>query len=96
MWGFILKFYIEANMPYDPKRKRDYKKEYDQDLKAGRSGPNSNQHERQKARRLYDSLSIERDGKDIDHKKPIRNGGKSVKDNLRLRDPSKNSADNGK
>jgi hypothetical protein len=89
-------FYFGVKMPYDPSRKRDYKKEYKQDLKTGKSGPGSDQHERQKARRMYDSMGIDRDGKHIDHKKPIRSGGKSVKGNLRLRDPSKNSADNGK
>jgi hypothetical protein len=83
-------------MPYNPNRKRDYKKEYQQDLKTGKSGPDSNQHERQKARRLYDSLEIKREGKHIDHKVPIRKGGKSVKANLRLRDPKLNSSDNGK
>lgn len=83
-------------MPYDKDRKRDYKKEYQQDLETGKSGKDSDQHERQRARRLYDKLGIDRDGKDIDHKVPIRKGGKSVKSNLRLRDPKINSADNGK
>lgn len=83
-------------MPYNKNRKRDYKKEYQQDLETGKSGPNSDQHERQKARRMYDKMGIDREGKHIDHKKPIRAGGKSTKTNLRLRDPKANSADNGK
>jgi hypothetical protein len=83
-------------MPYNKDRKRDYKKEYKQDLESGRSGPSSDQHERQKARRMYDSLGIDRTGKHIDHKKPIRDSGKSLKSNLRLRDPKKNMQDNGK
>lgn len=74
--------------------KRDYKKEYKRDLETGKSGPGSDQHERQRARRMYDAAGIDRTGKDIDHKKPIRKGGKSVKSNLRLRDPSKNQGDN--
>ena len=83
-------------MPYNKDRVRDYKKEYQQDLASGRSGPSSSQHERQKARRMYDSLGIDRTNKHIDHKKPIREGGKSVKSNLRLRDPIYNMRDNGK
>jgi hypothetical protein len=83
-------------MPYSKDRKRDYKKEYRQDLEAGRSGPDSDQHERQKARRLYDKLDIDRENKHINHKKPIRNNGKSTKQNLRLREPSKNMSDNGR
>lgn len=83
-------------MPYSKDRKRDYKKEYQQDLEAGRSGPNSAQHERQKARRLYDSMNVDRSGKHIDHKTPIRKGGKSIKSNLKLRDPKINMSDNGK
>jgi hypothetical protein len=83
-------------MPYSKDRPRDYKKEYKQDLAAGRSGPSSDQHERQKARRMYDKLGIDRTDKHIDHKKPIRDGGKSSKSNLRLRDPKHNMKDNGK
>jgi hypothetical protein len=73
---------------------RDYKKEYKQDLKTGKSGPGSDQHERQRARRLYDKEGIERKGKDIDHIKPLRKGGTSTKSNLRLRSKSANQGDN--
>ena len=73
---------------------RDYKKEYKQDLKTGKSGPDSAQHERQRARRMYDKMGIDRNGKDIDHIKPLRKGGKSTKGNLRLRSKSVNQGDN--
>jgi hypothetical protein len=73
---------------------RDYKKEYQQDLKTGKSGTNSDQHERQRARRLYDKEGIDRKGKDIDHIKPLRKGGTSTKGNLRLRTKSANQGDN--
>jgi len=75
---------------------RDYKKEYKRALELGKDGPGSSHTERQRARRLYDKLGIDRIGKDIDHIKPIRDGGTSVKSNLRLRNPSKNRADNGR
>jgi hypothetical protein len=35
------------------------------------------------------------DGKDVDHKHPIRSGGGNSKGNLRVRSRSKNRADNG-
>jgi len=75
-------------------KKRDYKKEYQRDLETGKSGPDSDQHERQRARRMYDKLGIDRSGKDIDHIKPLRKGGKSTKGNLRLRPKSTNQGDN--
>jgi len=76
--------------------KRDYKKEYVRDLETGKSGVDSDQHERQRARRLYDKKGIDRAGKDIDHIKPLREGGKTVKGNLRLRSKKANQSDNGK
>ena len=75
-------------------RKRNYKKEYQQDLTTGKSGPDSDQHERQKARRAYDAKGVDRSGKDIDHIKPLRKGGKTTPGNLRLRSKSANQGDN--
>ena len=75
-------------------RVRDYKKEYKRDLETGKSGPDSAQHERQRARRMYDKKGIDRTGKDIDHVKPLRKGGKSTATNLRLRSRKANQGDN--
>lgn len=69
---------------------RDYKHAYK--LQKA-SGETDDQLERQKARRMYDRQGIDRTGKHIDHKVPIRAGGKSTKGNLRLRDPKRNMAD---
>lgn len=69
----------------------DFKRKY-QLQKA--SGETEDQLERQRARRMYDSRGIDRKGKHIDHKTPIRKGGKSKTGNLRLRDPRKNMSDN--
>jgi len=71
--------------------KRNYKKDYQ--LQKQR-GDVEGFLERQKARRLYDKKGIDRAGKDIDHIKPIRKGGKTTVGNLRLRDKSKNKSDN--
>ncbi len=84
---------------------RDYKKEYQQAKKLGISGPGSLQHERQRARRMLDKTGLDankngkadtREGKDIDHIKPLRAGGKSTKSNLRIRSKKANQSDNGK
>jgi hypothetical protein len=71
---------------------RDYKHQYK--LEKAR-GETKDQIERQRARREYDKAGIDRDGKHIDHKTPIRKGGKSTKGNTRLRSPKANMSDNG-
>jgi len=74
--------------------KRDYKAEYKRDLETGKSGPGSDQSERQRARKMYDKKGVARAGKDIDHIKPLRAGGKSTTGNLRLRAKKANQGDN--
>jgi hypothetical protein len=84
---------------------RDYRKEYQQAKKLGISGPDSLQHERQRARRMLDKTGKDennngkadaREGKHIDHVKPLRANGKSTKTNLRIRSKKANQSDNGK
>ena len=75
------------------KGKRDYKHAY---ALQKASGETEDQLERQRARRKYDKAGIDRTGKNIDHVKPLRAGGKSTAGNMRLRDPKANMADNGK
>ena len=69
---------------------RDWKHEYQLQKKRGED---KDQIERQRARRAYDKKGVERDGKDIDHIKPLRAGGKSTKGNTRLRSPKANMSD---
>ena len=71
--------------------KRDYKHAYKLQKKSGET---ADQIERQKARQLYDKEKIDRKGKDIDHIKPLRAGGKTVPGNLRLRAKSATQGDN--
>ncbi len=73
--------------------KRDYKHAYK--LQKA-SGETKDQVERQRARRAYDKKGVDRAGKDIDHIKPLRAGGKSTPGNTRLRSKSANQSDNGK
>jgi hypothetical protein len=71
--------------------KRNYKHAYKLQKKTGETG---DQLERQKARQLYDKKGIDRSSKDIDHKVPLRKGGKTTTGNLRLRNRSANQGDN--
>jgi|TARA_R110001599_G_scaffold97795_2_gene251950 hypothetical protein len=80
--------------------KRNFKREYELQKKRGDT---KGQLERQKARRLLDKTKKDnnkngkadvREGKDIDHKKPISKGGKSNVKNLRVRNRSSNRKDN--
>lgn len=52
---------------------------------------------RNKARRdaIKDGRVKKGDGKEIDHKKPLRRGGSNSKSNTRVRSKSANRADNG-
>jgi hypothetical protein len=70
---------------------RDWKREYQMQIKRGED---KDQIERQRARRMYDKKGIDRTGKDIDHKTPLRKGGKSTGGNLRLRSRKANRGDN--
>ena len=76
---------IPAGDPY-------WKDKYQKQNASGESVQNT---KRQKARQMYDAAGIDRTGKDIDHKKALRNGGSAGRSNLRLRDSSTNQADNG-
>ena len=80
-------------MPYVNKP-RPYKKEYKQQIARG-EGEADGRRARERARDLYDREGIDRDGKDIDHKKPLRSGGSKGINNLRVREKSANRADNG-
>jgi hypothetical protein len=82
---------------------RDYKKEYAD--YHGKPDQIKQRAERVKAQRMVDKTGKDangngkadaREGKDIDHKKPLRAGGKSTKDNLRIRSIKANRGDNGK
>jgi len=75
-------------MPSSPDYKRNYKQEYATESEARRR----HRAERNKARRMaeafYGAAAIR--GKDVDHKKPLDQGGSNKLSNLRPRDPSAN------
>jgi hypothetical protein len=82
---------------------RDYKREYEK--YHGRPEQIKQRAERVKAQRLIDKTGVDRnkngkadarEGKDIDHKKPLRSGGTSDKSNLRIRSIKANRGENGR
>ena len=70
----------------------EYKREWEYQKKTGED---KKQLERAKARRVIDNAGISRKGKDVDHIKPLENGGTSDLSNLRIVDSSKNQSRNG-
>jgi hypothetical protein len=73
---------------------RNYKSEYDN--YHGKPEQIKNRAERVKARRMMEKTGAvtKGDGKDVDHKKPLRSGGTTTKSNLRVRSKSANRGDN--
>lgn len=82
-------------MPYKDKSDRNHQKEYTDFLA---NGGRAKQSERQRARRAYDKEHGKeaRKGKALDHKVPIKDGGKSTPGNVKLMSFSANSAKNYK
>jgi hypothetical protein len=74
---------------------RDYKKEYRN--YHGKPKQRRERAARTAARELMKKKGRAKkgDGKDIDHKKPLRSGGSKGINNLRVRDKSSNRSDNG-
>jgi hypothetical protein len=72
---------------------RDYKKEYAE--YHGKPEQIQNRAERVKARRMMEKTGAvtKGDGKDVDHKKPLRAGGTTTKSNLRVRSVKANRGD---
>ena len=82
-------------MPYKDPKDRNHKREYELFLA---NGGREKQSERQRARRAWDKENgyESRKGKALHHIKPIKDGGKSTPQNIRVTDFSKNSSNNFK
>ena len=72
---------------------RDYKKEYAEF--HGKPAQVKLRSERVKARRVMEKEGVvaKGDGKDVDHIKPLKNGGTSARSNLRVRSKAANRGD---
>jgi 5-methylcytosine-specific restriction endonuclease McrA len=73
-------------MPYVNKP-RPYKKEWQQQKERNEKPARA---ARERARYHMDKDGVNRDGKDIDHIKPLSKGGSNSRSNLRLVEPSTN------
>ena len=69
---------------------RNYKQEYDN--YQGTEASKKDRAQRNKARRMMEREGVVKkgDGKDVDHKKPLSKGGKTVRSNLRVADDNDN------
>ena len=72
---------------------RNYRLEYDR--YQGKPEQIKRRAERVKARRMMEKagLAHKGDGKDVDHIRPLKNGGTSARSNLRMRDKTANRSD---
>ena len=73
---------------------RNYRKEYDN--YQGQPEQIKKRSGRVKARRMMEAEGAVQkgDGKDVDHKKPMRSGGTTTRSNLRVRSVKANRSDN--
>lgn len=90
------KLVSECAVYLEEKRKRNYKREYK--LFHGKPSQIKKRAKRVTARRKLEREGKvhKGDGKDVDHKTPLRNGGSNGKQNLRVRSRKDNRSDNGK
>ena len=74
--------------------KRNYRSEYDN--YQGKPEQIKKRAQRVKARRMLEKEGAvtKGDGKDVDHKTPLRSGGSTARSNLRVRSKSANRGDN--
>lgn len=81
---------MKKRKPFNASTGRDYKEEYAR--YQGTSNQKKNRAQRNAARaELIKQGKVSRgDGRDVDHKKAIRNGGANSSDNLRVLDRSRN------
>lgn len=68
--------------------------QHDQWLQQQARGEDRKQLIRQKARREYDKAGIDRSNKQIDHVKPLEDGGSGLRSNLKLISVKSNEAKN--
>ncbi len=71
-----------------PRKVRDYKAEYKN--QQDREHENPRRAARAAARRAYDAAGIDRNGKDVSHKRALSKGGSRDISNTKLESPSKN------
>lgn len=79
----------------EEKRDRDYRAEYDNYHKKPEQRRNNDKRKQARRNMTYAGKVHKGDGKDVDHKNPLRSGGSNDDSNLKVRDRSSNRSDNG-
>lgn len=83
---------VKGDLKKNPSKRTKQQREYDASPAVKKKRAMRNKARRQATR---DGTVSKGDGKDIDHKTPLRNGGGNSKSNLRVRSRSANRSDNG-
>jgi 5-methylcytosine-specific restriction endonuclease McrA len=83
---------VKGDRKANPSKRTLQQREYDSSPEVKKKRAMRNKARRQAER---DGRVSKGDGKDIDHKTPLRNGGGNSKGNLRVRSRSANRSDNG-
>ena len=83
-------------MPNSKNYKRNYRKEYDNYHGKPAQIKRRNARNAARSKMVKAGVAKKGDGKDVDHKRPLRHGGTNNDSNLRVRDKSSNRAENGK
>lgn len=82
-------------MPSSPGYKRNLKQEYKVSQSSEEQKKNRAARNKARAHAVKAGKVTKGDGKDIDHKVPLRSGGSTRDSNTRVRSVSANRADNG-
>ena len=82
-------------MPSSPGYERDYKQEYATTHKSKKAKKQRAARNSARATAVASGKASKGDGKDIDHKKPLRSGGTTSASNTRVRSVAANRSDNG-
>jgi len=83
---------VKGDRKANPSKRTLQQREYDSSPEVKKKRAMRNKARRQAER---DGKVSKGDGKDIDHKTPLRNGGGNSSSNLRVRSRSSNRSDNG-
>ena len=74
---------------------RNYKDEYKKHHKSTKAKKDRAARNKARAEAIKDGRVSKGDGKDVDHKKPLRNGGSKKKSNTRVASKKTNRSANG-
>jgi 5-methylcytosine-specific restriction endonuclease McrA len=87
--------YSDEQLEDEVSEERDYRAEYDNYHKKPSQRRNNDKRKQARRNMTYAGKVKPGDGKDVDHKNPLRSGGGNDDSNLRVRSVKSNRSDNG-